>query len=1024
MSLRKKTLIVVGITFLLLIAVGYFYTQTIFIKSYLVLEEQEIDANVRRFQYTLESEIDYLGKLTNDWAAWDDTYEFMQSPNQKFISSNLVDGTFSELGLNFTFFLDDNGNAVFIKAFDLENAVEIPVENSLLSYVTNLLKTSPITEADDYLQGVFSNHGSPVIFAARPILTSLDEGPTTGTLVFGKYLDGALLDKIKSSVDTELHILPYSQEEYDTLTQSGGNSDFPIDASRSDKVYFYSLIRDVEDTPIFIIEQILPRNIYQQGLSSRREFLIALVLVCIIASALAMVALEYGFLRRFSKLTKGVTEFDASSQDSGNMILKGSDEVSILSVEMNRTLSKLAETQNELTTHLDFEKLLVGISTKFINLPIESINDGINRLLKVIGEFSKVDRSYILLLHENDSKVMDHTHEWCAKGIHSLKESHNNIFVNSLKWWIKILQKGETVIINDISGLPEEAKSEKSFFTNQSVLSHAAVPLIIGGKFIGLLAYDSIQENKIWTEQTILLLEVISTVVASAIDRNRHEKKILLNQINSANLNEITRSSIGRSTLKAACREISIHLARLISSDNSYLILFDGKRDVDIFSGGHKTDLNKEKRKILKDLLARSHNEIVRSEDSEINSNPLYKRLLGASFFSIPLITETANLGIIVFSFKSPHAFSNDEIAFCQQSAAQITLIILKTKALETARQKSVELSALRATIADITSELELENLLHTLLERAIKLMKADGGDFCMVDEETGGLKVVASINLDKEYVGTQIRFGEGASGKVLATRKTLVIKDYSTWPDRLKKLDEIKLRSTVMLPLLKGERVLGTLGIFHSTPEEQFSAEDLHMLSLFAQHASIAIENAMLFEKVQLMARIDEVTGLYNRRAINDMGEYEINRASRLKHSISLAMVDLDNFKQVNDQFSHKVGDEVLREIAQICKENIRSIDVLGRYGGDEFVILLPETDGENAYLTMERLRKVIDETPIVLGDNTFHMTVSIGLVSHKENAPSITEIMNQADSSLYTAKNKGKNSVRVFQDMDLPKN
>ena len=142
-----------------------------------------------------------------------------------------------------------------------------------------------------------------------------------------------------------------------------------------------------------------------------------------------MIALEYGFLRRFSKLTKGVTEFDASSQDSGIMVLKGSDEISTLSAEMYRALAKLAETQNELTTHLDFEKLLVGISTKFINLPIESINDGINRLLKVIGEFSKVDRSYILLLHENDSNIMNHTHEWCAKGIFSLKESCKNINV-------------------------------------------------------------------------------------------------------------------------------------------------------------------------------------------------------------------------------------------------------------------------------------------------------------------------------------------------------------------------------------------------------------------------------------------------------------------------------------------------------------------------------------------------------------------------------------------------------------------
>ena len=289
----------------------------------------------------------------------------------------------------------------------------------------------------------------------------------------------------------------------------------------------------------------------------------------------------------------------------------------------------------------------------------------------------------------------------------------------------------------------------------------------------------------------------------------------------------------------------------------------------------------------------------------------------------------------------------------------------MKTKALEEARQRSEELSALRATIADITSELELQKLLHTLLERAIRLMKADGGDFCMVDEQTGDLRVVASINIDKEYVGTIIRYGEGASGRVLETGKTLLIDDYSNWPGRLEIFNETTLRATILLPLTKGEKVLGTLGIFHSDPEKRFTSEDLHILSLFAQHASIAMENAMLFDKVQQMARIDEVTGLLNRRAFCEMGEYEINRANRLLHPISLAMVDLDDFKQVNDQFSHLTGDEVLRAVARLCRDKLRNIDIIGRYGGDEMVILMPETNEDNAFLAMDRLRKEIEGTP-----------------------------------------------------------
>jgi diguanylate cyclase (GGDEF)-like protein len=1017
MSLRKKTILAIAIIFLLTMAVGYIYTHTLFIKGYLNLENQEIDANVRRFQYTLDNEIKYLGKLTNDWAAWDDTYAFMQNPSQEYIGSNLVDNTYSELELNFIFFLDKNGNPVYEKAFDLESAAEIPVKNSIYSYIKNLLEISPISEAGEFHEGVFSNEGSPVIFAARPILNSLDEGPSRGTLIFGKILSEDLFEHIKSSVDTKVTILTYSPEIYESFPQLKENPDFRVDLSQPDEAYSYSLIRDTNNEPIFIVEQILQRNIYQQGLSSRREFLTALVLGCIIAIALAMIALEFGFLRRFSKLINGVSGFGASGKNNQSMILKGKDEISNLSVEMYNALSQLADTQNELTTHLDFEKLLVGISTKFINLPIESIDEGICRLLKVIGEFSKADRGYVRLLRSDTTDIMDVTHEWCENNIPSVKESRRNVQVNHSSWWIKTLQNGKPIIINDVSLMPEEANKEMDLFIKQSIRSLIAIPLIISGEFIGLLGYNAIREKKDWSEQTILLLQVIGAVIANVIDRKRHESKIVLNQNNTSNLNEITRMSISKSSLNAACREISKLLNSLTSSDNSYLILSNRSNGFDIFSAGQKIQINEGKQKVFKELLLRSRSEIIQSANLGNRDNVLFKKNLGETFISIPLSSESANSGIIVFSFNKPHSFSSEEIAFCQQSAAQITLTILKTKALESARQKSEELNALRATIADITSELELQKLFHTLLERAIKLMKADGGDFCMVDEETGGLKVVASINIDKEYVGTPIRYGEGASGRVLATKKTFLIDDYSTWPGRLEIFNETAQRATVLLPLMKGDKVLGTLGIFHSNPDKHFMQEDLHMISLFAQHASIAMENALLFDKVQQMARIDEVTGLLNRRAFGEMGEYEINRAKRLMHPISLAMVDLDNFKQVNDQFSHQVGDEVLREVARLCRDKLRNIDIIGRYGGDEMVILMPETNEEKAFFAMERLRKEIEDTPITVRENQFRITASIGLTSHYRNSPPIVEIMDQADSSLYAAKKDGKNCVRIYK-------
>ena len=1020
MNLGKKTILAIAITFFLTMAVGYIYTHTLFLKGYLNLENQEIEANVRRFNYTLDYEIKGLGALTNDWAAWDDSYSFMENYSQEYINSNLVDDTLSELGLNFIIFLDNNGNLIFKKAYDLEKDVKIPLEISIFTYIKKLINTSPLTKEGEYHQGIFSDKGSPVIFAARPILTSLDEGPVRGTLIFGKYLSGDLFDHLLSSVDSEVSVLPYSPDKFNLYPPSPTNPEIRVDISQPETVRFLSLVRDSGDSPIFIFEQFLPRTIYQQGLKSGREFINALMIGSLVAGTIALIALELGFLKRFSKLTRGIKDFEAEKHNGSDMILKGQDEISSLSIEIHKALTQLAETQNDLTTHLDFEKLLVGISTKFINLPIDKIDDGINRLLKVIGEFSKVDRSYILLLREEDPNIMDNTHEWCMAGINSVKESRQNINVNLSSWWIKAMQKGEPIIINDVSLMPEEAKTEREIFIKQPILSLAAMPIIIGREFIGLLGYDSVREKTSWPEQTILLLEVIGTVIANAIDRNRHENRILLNQLNLTHLNEITKNSVGKLTMEAACRTISNRLSILIRCDDSFLVISDENKKLHVYNAGRRLNLDARKQLVLQKLFEKSGLKIIQPKIRRESGNQVLNdgNFLGDSLLALPLVTKGAKLGMIIFSFNVPRTFTSEEILFCQQSASQITLSILKTKALESAHQRSDELSALRATIADITSELKLSKLLLTLLERAIRLMKADGGDFCMVDEENGDLKVVASVNLDKNYVGSRIRYGEGASGKALATKQAVLIEDYSSWPERLEILKESNLRSAIVLPLMIGDRILGTLGIFHFDPEKQFSSDDQHLLSLFAQHASIAMENALLFEKVQQMARIDEVTGMLNRRAFKEIGEYEVNRAKRLGHSLSLAMIDIDNFKHINDTFGHNVGDQVLKETARILRENIRNIDMIGRYGGDEATILMPETNNENAIITMERLRGFLEKSPIKIGNEIFHITASIGVVSHLQDPPELDKIIKQADSAMYSAKKDGKNCLRIYDN------
>jgi diguanylate cyclase (GGDEF)-like protein len=327
--------------------------------------------------------------------------------------------------------------------------------------------------------------------------------------------------------------------------------------------------------------------------------------------------------------------------------------------------------------------------------------------------------------------------------------------------------------------------------------------------------------------------------------------------------------------------------------------------------------------------------------------------------------------------------------------------------------RRSEELGALRDTIADITAELEIDKLLQTILERSIKLLNADGGDFCVFEAEENMLKVVAVKNLHRKFLHTHLRLGEGAAGKAAVMRETLILDDYSSWEGKLGEYEQASIRSAMVSPLVFGDRLLGTVGMFNFSPEKRFSEDDQKLLSMFAQHASIALDNAMLFEKIHELARIDEVTGLLNRRSFFERAEYEINRARRLNQSLALAMIDLDGFKHVNDQYSHQVGDQVLHDISKLFIDNIRNMDIIGRYGGDETILLMPETSKEHALLVLDRLQTLLAEHEFTSGQNKIHISASIGLAYFVKADSSLEEMISIADEAMYRAKKHGKNRI-----------
>jgi diguanylate cyclase (GGDEF)-like protein len=170
----------------------------------------------------------------------------------------------------------------------------------------------------------------------------------------------------------------------------------------------------------------------------------------------------------------------------------------------------------------------------------------------------------------------------------------------------------------------------------------------------------------------------------------------------------------------------------------------------------------------------------------------------------------------------------------------------------------------------------------------------------------------------------------------------------------------------------------------------------------------------------MQRLAITDPLTNLYNRRGIYELGRREIERARRFARPLTAILFDLDCFKQVNDRYGHNTGDQVLRTVADRVNRNVREVDVLGRLGGDEFIILLSETDLFTASNMAERLRKIIADTPaIVDGGVSIPVTISLGIAKATTGTPDLTSLIHDADLALYAAKQNGRNQIQVGKDV-----
>lgn len=342
------------------------------------------------------------------------------------------------------------------------------------------------------------------------------------------------------------------------------------------------------------------------------------------------------------------------------------------------------------------------------------------------------------------------------------------------------------------------------------------------------------------------------------------------------------------------------------------------------------------------------------------------------------------------------------------------------TKATGTER-KAQEVNIFHDVAKALTSSLDLDSILQTIMDKMAEYFRPENWSLLMVDEQKNELYFAIAVGTAAETLkNVRLRVGEGIAGWVAKHGERLIVPDVYTDPRFAKRIDEMtkwETRSIICVPLRSKLRVLGVIQLVN-VHMEHFSDQESFFLQALCDYAAIAIENARSVEKIQELTITDDCTGLYNARHLYKVLETEVYRSSRFGYEFTVLFIDLDHFKQVNDTHGHLIGSKLLAEIGYLIKAQLRLIDYAFRYGGDEFVILLPQTGKDAALVVARRLRDNL-RTSLFCKEEELNLNVraSIGVATYPHDAKTPKDIIRQADEMMYLVKNSSRDNIGIAQ-------
>jgi len=556
----------------------------------------------------------------------------------------------------------------------------------------------------------------------------------------------------------------------------------------------------------------------------------------------------------------------------------------------------------------------------------------------------------------------------------------------------------------------------------KNAYSWLGVPMIYKGNVEGVMTVQDYKKENAYDWEDELFLTNIAAKAAVVIANTRLVEEEMRRAKELAMLNKIVHRLTRSLNLDEICESVTESILEYFKKFNVAIFWKEGDSLVlKKLSRGFKDEVPRDLRMQFGQGIVGSSaqaEEVVIVNDVSADKRYIsFGQTSTKSEVAIPLKIGKKLCGILDIQCNEPNAFDPDTVRVLELIADRLSVAFHNAKLYEEAVARSRELSVSFTIAQSLISTLELDDVLNRILDVIRTNFGYENCAILLVDKKSNELYVRASSGYP-EYVSKNIRLNiskkEGITSYVAATGKPYYAPDVSKTPFYV--MGKKTIKSEAAVPLIVRESVIGVLDI-ESEKLNAFTEQDIRMFTVFASQAAIAIENARLYNETKEMSLTDALTRIANRRHFDLILENELKRGRGYARYVSLAMIDLDHFKDFNDRFGHQAGDQLLISIASKLKSTVRDTDLVARYGGEEFVIIFPETPNNAAIRVCERIRTAIENNYINLNKfGKIGTTVSIGLATYPQSAQNAQELIQKADLALYRAKKLGRNRVETI--------